>query len=311
MFFGNDLGRVEHVIGLRLGKLAVERLDAQFPFGERAAVDGFVKVAAVIIIVRSLQFQRLIPNRRLQTEFWLPVEFNESRSARCVDELEGVHTKAFDHSKRARDRAVGHRPHQHMRGFGHERRPVPECVVRAARLRIARIRFHFYRVHEVGKFHRVLDEEHGDIVADQIPIPFAGVKFDREAAHVARGIDRTRATRDGGEAREDRGLGSLFEQRRLAQVGNIVGCFEKAVRCRSACVDDPFGNPLMVEMEDFFAKHEIFEQRRSARSRFEAVLIVGNANALIGGQMRLCVRVLTFFGNLLVGFAAIAKFGFE
>ena len=33
-----------------------------------------------------------------------------------------------------------------------------------------------------------------------------------------------------------------------------------------ARVDDAFGNAFMVEVEDFFAQHEIFQQGRTARA---------------------------------------------
>jgi hypothetical protein len=40
----------------------------------------------------------------------------------------------------------------------------------ARRLRIAAIGLHLHAVDEVGELDRVLDEEHRDVVADQIPV---------------------------------------------------------------------------------------------------------------------------------------------
>ena len=57
---------------------------------------------------------------------------------------------------------------------------------------------------EVGELHRVLDEEHRDVVAHQVPVAFVGVELDREAAHVARGVDRAALAGHGGEAHEHR-----------------------------------------------------------------------------------------------------------
>jgi hypothetical protein len=69
-------------------------------------------------------------------------------------------------------------------------------------------------------------------------------------------------------------------------------------------MNDPLGNPLMVEMEYLLAQHEIFEQRGPACAGFQAVLIVGNADTLVCRQMaRRIVRTLA--RNLLMGFAAV------
>ena len=54
------------------------------------------------------------------------------------------------------------------------------------------------------------------------------------------------------------------------------------MRRRAARVNDAFGNALVVEMRDFLAQNEIFQKRRAALARFERVLIVVDANALIG-----------------------------
>ena len=42
----------------------------------------------------------------------------------------------------------------------------------------------------------------------------------------------------------------------------------------------------MVEMEDFFAEVEIFEERRTPRADLQAVLIVANWNPLLGRELR-------------------------
>jgi hypothetical protein len=61
-------------------------------------------------------------------------------------------------------------------------------------------------VNKVRELHRILDEEHRDVVADQVPIALFGVELHGEAAHVARRIDRACAAGHGGKAREDWGL---------------------------------------------------------------------------------------------------------
>ena len=55
------------------------------------------------------------------------------------------------------------------------------------------------------------------------------------------------------------------------------------MHARRARVNDALGNTLVIEVRDFFAKDEIFQQHRPARVRFERILIVGKRDALICG----------------------------
>ena len=61
-------------------------------------------------------------------------------------------------------------------------------------------------VHEIGKLHGILDEEHGDVVANEIPVTFVRVELHREAADVPGGIGGAAFAKDGREADEDRCL---------------------------------------------------------------------------------------------------------
>ena len=148
-----------------------------------------------------------------------PVELHEARFALRVDEPERVHAEALHHAVAARDRAVRHHPHQHVRGLGHQRDEVPERVVRGRRLRHRVMRLGLHRVDQVGELHRVLDEEHRDVVADEVPVAFVGVELHGEAAHVARGVGGAALARHGGEAHEHRrALAGLGEQRRAREL---------------------------------------------------------------------------------------------
>ena len=84
------------------------------------------------ILTASSQTSECVPATRI------PVELHEARLARVVDEAEGVHAEALHHAIAARDGAVRHHPHQHVRGLGHQRDEVPERVVRGGGLRHAR-----------------------------------------------------------------------------------------------------------------------------------------------------------------------------
>ena len=54
--------------------------------------------------------------------------------------------------------------------------------MRRRRLRNFIMGFRLDRMDEIGKLHRVLDEEHGNVVADQIVVAFLGIKLDGETA---------------------------------------------------------------------------------------------------------------------------------
>src|SRR5512141_3114248 len=84
-----------------------------------------------------------------------------------------------------------------MHGFRRERNEIPERVVRGCRLRKAAVGFHLDGMDEVGELDGILDEEDRNVVTDQVPVAFLGVKLDGKSAYVARGIDRARAAGDG------------------------------------------------------------------------------------------------------------------
>ena len=54
---------------------------------------------------------------------------------------------------------------------------------------------------------------------------------------------------------------------------------------RAAGMDDALGNTLVIEMRDFLAHQDVFEQRRTANVRFERILVVADDDALIGRQV--------------------------
>jgi len=200
IFLGDQLGRIEHVVRLLLRKGFVKDLHAQIPRREVARVDRLEQVAAVEIGIGARDLDRFVPCRRLDAEHRFPVEFDEFPLAFFIDEAEGVDAEPLDHAQAARDRTVGHRPHDHVHRLGHQPDEIPESVVRARRLRIAAVGLHLDAMNEVGKFHRVLNEEDRNVVAHEIPVAAIRIELDRKAAHVARGVDRARAAGNGRES---------------------------------------------------------------------------------------------------------------
>ena len=230
--FGNDLGRVEHVEAEAVGVLLGEHLHGELPFGIGAGFDRFPQVAAVEIGVGAGDLDRFVPCERMRArdaEFqW---NFTKLDSPSAFTKRKRVHAEALHHAIAARDRAVRHDPHQHVSRFGHERHEIPERVVRGRRLRHRVVRLGLHRMDEVRELHRVLDEEHGNVVADEIPVAFVGVELDREAAHVARGVGRAALARDRRKAHEyRRALARFREYRGAGEIGQRLVALEVAVR---------------------------------------------------------------------------------
>ena len=133
---------------------------------------------------------------------------------------------------------------------------------------IAVVRLGLHRMDEIRELHRVLDEEHRDVVADEIPVAFVGVELDGEAAHIARRVGRAAFAGDRREAHEyRRALAGFGEDRGARQLGERLVALEIAVRARAARMHDALGNALMVEVRDLLAEDEVFEQRRARAAR--------------------------------------------
>ena len=273
----------------------------ELPLGVVAGLDGVPEVAAVEVGVGPVDLDRLVPDDRLQALLRLPVELDEGRLPLGVDQAEGVDAEALHEPERARDRPVGHDPHDHVHALGRERDEVPEVVVGGLRLREAPVRLRLGGVDQVGELDRVLDEEDGDVVADEVPVPLLGVELHGEAADVAGEVGRALAAGDGREADEDgRLLALALEEVGPGDVGERLVVLEVAVGAVAAGVDDPLGDALVVEVEDLLAEVEVFQERRAAGTGPERVLVVGDGDALLGGQHR---RIAA---GRLVGLAAAA-----
>ncbi len=285
-FFRDQLGRIEHVEREAGSLFFGEDLQAQFPFREVAGFDGFPQVAAVEVGIGARDTDSFIPHQRVRTLHWRPVEFHEARFALCIDQAERVHAEALHRAVAARNGAVRHRPHQHVRDFRRQRGEIPERVVGSGRLRHRVMRFRLGCVHQVRELHGVLDEEHRDVVTHQIPVAFFGIELDCETAHVACGVGRTTLTGHGREAQEHwRALALLGERDGTGQRAEVVVGLEITVGSRAACVHDALRDALMVEMADLFAQDEVFEQGRTTQAGLQRMLVVRDRDALVGRQV--------------------------
>ena len=165
--------------------------------------------------------------------------------------------------------------------FGRQADEVPEIVVRRLRLRKGAIGLFLHRMDDVGKLDRVLDEEHRDVVADDVPVALLRVELDRETTHIAGKVGRALGAGDGRETDEGRRLlaGALEDVGARVFGKRFVG-LEKAVCTVAARMHHPLGDALMVEVEDLLAEVEVFQERRAARPDLQRVLVVRHRAAL-------------------------------
>ncbi len=297
---GDDLGGVEDVEVELVGEVVVEDLEAQLPFREIALLDGVPQIAAVEVGIGAVELQRLVPDHGLEALLRLPVELDVGGFALRVDHAEGVDAEPLHEAEGPGDRAVRHDPHDHVHALGHQGDEVPEVVMRGLGLGEASVGLLLGGVDQVGELDRVLDEEHGDVVADDVPVALLRVELHREAAHVASEVGGALIAGDGGEADERLGLFSgALEDVGAGDVGEGLVGLEIAVSAVAAGVDHPLGDALVVEVEDLFAEGLILDQKRAAGAGAQRVLVVGDRHPQRGGHGRRAVarRLVKFAGR--------------
>ncbi len=123
------------------------------------------------------------------------------------------------------------------------------------------------------------------LLPTQVVVALRGIELHGEAAHVAHRVGRTRTARHRREPREDRRRGLwILKKRRARVLGHGLVYAERAMGRRTSGVHDALGDALVIEVRDLLAQDEVLQQRRSARRRLEAVLVVGNGDALVRGE---------------------------
>src|SRR5687768_3394734 len=135
---------------------------------------------------------------------WLPVKLDESRLALRCYQAKCIDAKTLHRSETTWDSPIGHYPHQHVCGFGHERDKIPECVMRGGSLRNRKMRFRFGCVDQVGKFDGILYKKYWNVISYQIPVAFVRIKLGREASDIARSVCRPPLPDHCGETDENR-----------------------------------------------------------------------------------------------------------
>src|SRR5689334_4990898 len=98
-----------------------------------------------------------------------------------------------------------------MRSFGMIELKVPKVVMRRLGLGHLVVRLGLAGVDDIGKFDGVLDEEHGNVIADEIPIALLRVELHGKPTDIAYCVSAASAAEDSREPDKDgrlpRGVG--------------------------------------------------------------------------------------------------------
>lgn len=132
------------------------------------------------------------------------MEFDEPSFGRFVDEGVSLDAKSLHVTVVDRNPHVVVKPSERQQAL----RVVRAEIEESPWFLNVRFRIRFERADDLGELHRVADEEHREIVADQIEVSFARVEFDGESTGIAEGFGAAALVDDGGESDDDGGLGA-------------------------------------------------------------------------------------------------------
>src|SRR3984885_5480039 len=182
----NNFRRVKNIKFKTIGKFFVENLEPEFVLWKISAFNRLPQIAPVKIRISTAYLYGFVPQHRTRPQFWPPVEFHKLGLPGLVDQAESVNAESLHHSEGSRYGPVGHHPHDHVHGFGHQRNEIPERIVRRGRLRKSSIRLYLHRVNQIGELHRVLNKKYRNVISNQIKIAFGRIKLDCKTSDVAR-----------------------------------------------------------------------------------------------------------------------------
>ena len=207
-----------------------------------------------------------------------------------VDPAVGLGAVAVHVPPGPRDAAVAHQVGDLVRGLRGQGPEVPLHVVVAQPVVGAAL----LRADEVLELHRVLDEEHRGVVADQVVVALGGVELDREPARVPPGVGGSPLPRHGREPDDQPGRGAGLEHGRLGELADVVRHLEPAECAAALGVRLPLRDPLAVELGHLLDQVAVLEQDRATGADGQRVLVALDRDAgvrggwlgLVGGHAR-------------------------
>jgi len=249
--------------------VVVHHLDEQLPFRVVASFDGAVEVLRVRAQFGGLDLGGLRGGQRLDSELRNPVVLDQLRLILRVDPLVGVDAETLHRAVGRRDaaRAEHHADHVHRL-----RRLTDEVEHPVGRLPLEVHRVGLLRVDQVRELDRVANEEHREVVADEVPVAVLGVELHRKATRVTRHLRGVAAAGDGGEPDGEIGALALdLEQLGAGEAGDVLVAhaavrLEVAEGRRAAGMHDPLRYPLAVEVADLLQELVVLQRRRATRA---------------------------------------------
>jgi hypothetical protein len=114
---------------------------------------------------------------------------------------------------------------------------------------------------EIRKLQRILNEEDGDVVSNDIPVALFRVKLDREPTDISHSICRAAAAQNCAESREERRTtGRVAENTSCSILRKTFVHFKCSEGSGAASVDDSLGNAFMVESMDLLTGSVVFKE---------------------------------------------------
>lgn len=110
-------------------------------------------------------------------------------------------------------------------------------------------------------------EESRRVVANQIPVSFFRIKFDRNTADIPFGIRRTTLSSHRGKTEEKLCLGSRLKNFSFRPLGNVMSNGQAAVGSPAFCVHASFRYHFPIKMGQFFQQPDILQHDRAPRTR--------------------------------------------
>ena len=177
--------------------VVVHQLDVQLPLRVVAVVDGVVEILGVTAEHLALLHRGVGLGPGLDALLGQPVVLDQLGLTLLVDPLVSVHAETLLGAVAGGDAPRAEHQAEGVQRLGSLRRevedPVGELTLEGDRVRLL-------GVDEVGELDGVPDEEHAEVVADEVPVASLGVELHREPAGVARGLRGVPAAGHSGEA---------------------------------------------------------------------------------------------------------------
>lgn len=155
---------------------------------------------------------------------------------------------------------------------------------------------------DIGKFNRILDEKHGNVVSNNVPVAFFCIKLDGEASNVADCIGTASAALDSGKTQEDWSFsGRVGENTCARDILKTLLQREFAECCCSSGVYDPFWDAFMVESMDLRTQVSLCmtkELKHTYLLTSNLVLEEGRSSLILGCNPQPIVRVGYFMSKV-------------